>query len=450
MTTEYMIYIGIVLTAFILIISLLILTIFSGNLNKRINFFFFLNVLLAFAGMLADLFVGLMSGQTSPTIDIAIRVLDGFSYSTSGLQLITFAFYLYEYLSTKAAVSKKPFYMMAGIGVGNFIMALIASLLCLYVRFDANNNYIKQDTFWISEVLPTLALFVSIGIILYYIRLLKAREWLALLLHSTLPIAFYLLEVILPNVYLAASGASLTLFLIYVNLQVELKATLKVQEMELTNARISVMLSQIQPHFLYNSLASIEYMCVVDGSERAATAVRDFSKYLRGNMDSLTNKSLIPFEKELQHANLYLSLENRRFDDLIRTEFDIPVTEFVLPPLTLQPIVENAVRHGITKREDGGLLTIHTEENENFWCIVVTDNGVGFDTDVQREDGHSHIGIANVRSRLKALCDGQLIIESTLGIGTTATILIPKNPVNKGGVPLQNIISRKKTGGAAP
>ncbi len=426
MIAEYNIYIGIELSGFILIFSLLVLTASAGDLKKRINFFFFLTVLFVFLGILSDWLVELMIGQTSPAIDIAIRVLDGFSYSSSGLQIITFTLYLYEYLSTKTVVSKKPFYFMVAIGAVNAILAIIASFTQLYVHFDIYNNYIRQETFWISGLLPALTLIIFISITLRYIRLLKIKEWVSLLLYTIIPIICYVLEMLLPNIYLAAIGVSFTLFFIYVNLQVELKAKLKDQEMELTNARISVMLSQIQPHFLYNSLASIEYLCVTEGAEQSATAVRDFSKYLRSNMDSITYPTLISFEKELQHVSLYLSLEKRRFDDLIQAKYDIQVTDFALPPLTLQPIVENAVRHGITQREDGGMITIHTEENESFWHIVIADNGIGFDTDTQKEDGRSHIGIANVRSRLKTLCNGQLLIESTPGIGTTATVLIPK------------------------
>ncbi len=417
------------MSSFILIISVLILTIFSENLKKRINRFFFLTVLLIFMALVADFLVELIIGQTSPVINIAIRVLDVFSYSSAGLQIITFAFYLYEYMSTKASVSKKPFYLMAMIGALNVLLAMIASHMNLYVLFDANNNYIRQDTFWISDVLPTLALLIFAGTIIYYIKLFKVREWLTLLIYSVLPIVLYIFEIVFSGFYLAGIGIAFTLYLVYVNLQVELRMQLKAQEMELAEARISVMLSQIQPHFLYNSLVSIEYLCEIDGAKRAVSALQDFSAYLRGNMDSLTQKKPIPFQQELLHTNLYLSLEKRRFGNRIQAEYDTPITDFLLPALSLQPIAENAVRHGIVKRDEGGKIILRTFEDEACWYITVTDNGVGFDTQKSIHDGRHHVGIENVRSRLKAMCGGTLEITSIPGTGTTVTISIPKQEV---------------------
>ena len=197
------------------------------------------------------------------------------------------------------------------------------------------------------------------------------------------------------------------------------------QNLELTDSRTKVMLSQIQPHFLYNALTSIRYLCEKDALA-AQKALGDFSDYLRGNLDSLTKTAPVPFEKELKHLQIYLSLEKMRFDDELSIVYDIQTTAFVLPALTVQPIVENAVRYGVGKKIGGGTVTITTKENADTIEIIVSDDGVGYDPMQMQQDGRSHIGIDNVRSRLKAMVDGTLEIQSQKGIGTTVMMRLPK------------------------
>lgn len=208
------------------------------------------------------------------------------------------------------------------------------------------------------------------------------------------------------------------------------------QEVELSESRTAMMLSQIQPHFLYNSLTAIAKLCDIDPA-RAKQTVNSFAHYLRGNLDSLSQRELIPFEDELLHIETYLSLEQLRFGDKLQVVYDIETEEFMLPPLTVQPIVENAVRYGLTLRKSdgttGGTVTVRVRELEDACQITVADNGRGFDVAAPESDeSRSHIGITNVRERLAALCRGQLTIESTPGVGTTATITIPKRPQEGG------------------
>ena len=201
-------------------------------------------------------------------------------------------------------------------------------------------------------------------------------------------------------------------------------------ENELLQNQISIMLSQIRPHFLYNALVAIQELCLID-PETASDAVADFSMYLRGNMDSLAIKDPIPFEKELHHVETYLSLEKKRFGDRLSIAYDIKSRDFLLPVLTLQPIVENAVRHGVTMREEGGSVTVSTHETKRGAVITVKDDGVGFNSRrVPKNGERSHVGIENVRSRLVSMCGGSLAIQSKPTIGTTAVITIPKRNTN--------------------
>lgn len=200
-------------------------------------------------------------------------------------------------------------------------------------------------------------------------------------------------------------------------------------EQELAEARVSVMLSQIQPHFLYNSLASIKELCDAGEQQATSSALEHFAYYLRGNMDSLSDTRLIPFTQEVSHVKDYLYLEKMRFEDRLTILWELHVTDFLLPALTLQPIVENAVRHGITEKKGGGTLTVRSEETDDSIIITVTDDGVGFDINAGQTDDRPHIGIRNVESRLRMQCGGKLLIESKCGIGTTAQIILPEMEV---------------------
>lgn len=194
---------------------------------------------------------------------------------------------------------------------------------------------------------------------------------------------------------------------------------------ELAESRISIMLSQIQPHFLYNVLNSIYCLCEKDIGA-AQEAISDFADYLRGNMTSLTQRDLVPFSKELSHLETYLSLEKLRFGDALNIVWDIQAEDFMLPALTVQPIVENAVNHGICNSDKGGTVKITTRETDDFYEIEVQDDGVGFDTEEMPNSKDGHIGIENVRSRLRKMCGAELEISSSIGVGTTAVIRLPK------------------------
>ena len=222
------------------------------------------------------------------------------------------------------------------------------------------------------------------------------------------------------------------LYVVYIivavkNIALNYRASIRVKtlEQELQDSRISIMLSQLQPHFLFNVLNSIYHLCRKE-PETARDMIDKFSTYLRNNLDSLDQKTMIPFHKELDHIQTYLEMEKLRFGEELTVNYAIQAEHFFLPVLTVQPLVENAVKHGIGKKENGGLLTLATREEPKSYVITVTDTGAGFDPEGYINDGRKHIGIENVRLRLEHMTGGTLKITSTLGEGTTAVITIPK------------------------
>ena len=198
------------------------------------------------------------------------------------------------------------------------------------------------------------------------------------------------------------------------------KMSLNVQ---LAESRISTMMSQIRPHFIYNTLGSIEQLCELD-PPKAGELVHNFAKYLRGNFGELDNPKPIRMSQEMEHVRHYISIENVRFPDMTFS-FEMRSDDFSLPALTIQPIVENAIKHGLMKLQKGGSIRVISYETDTDYCVSVEDDGVGFDTS-KLLDEKKHIGIRNIRDRLKVMVGGTLEIESTQGVGTKVLITIPK------------------------
>ncbi len=198
-------------------------------------------------------------------------------------------------------------------------------------------------------------------------------------------------------------------------------------EKELYEAKVNIMVSQVRPHFIYNALTSIAMMCTID-PDTAQEATIEFADYLRGNMDSLKNTAPVPFSHELEHLKKYLYIEKLRFADKLNIVYDIGPTEFNLPQLSIQPLVENAVKHGVGMKLEGGTVTISTKETETAFEVCITDDGVGFDVEKvkDKKDGRSHIGMENTKKRLKDMCDAEITITSTPGEGTVARVVLPK------------------------
>lgn len=267
-------------------------------------------------------------------------------------------------------------------------------------------------------------MIVVIIMILRYRKTLKAEGILYLVSISVLSIPTMILwDVWYPE----PEYVMVTLYfvLVFILFHKELTTQLVKKEKEMAESKITTMINQIQPHFIFNSLSTIKFLVKKDQME-AVEAIDEFSDYLRGSMDSLTRKCGVPFSEELELVNHYLYMEKKRFGDKIHIEYDIQMDGFLVPALSVQPIVENAVKHGIRAQLKGGTIKIATKEDAKHFIIQITDDGAGFDPQAKKEDGKSHVGIANVQKRLALMCEGTLEIESAPGKGCQVTIRIPK------------------------
>lgn len=286
-----------------------------------------------------------------------------------------------------------------------------------------------------------LTMLGSLGDLCSIILVVKERKTLGF--SKTLTCLIYLISPI-PLIYvdvtyrLASSYlfSALALFSIYIMVDIQQDQKLQEQKVQIAQSeteklemQVSLMMSQIQPHFLYNSLSAIVYLCRTD-PKKAEQAVNEFADYLRMNLRSITNRQPIPFEAELNHAKTYLKIQEHRFPNQMTLIYDIQVQDFRVPALTLQPIVENAVKYAVETRFDPTTIWISTWQTENAYWITVRDNGPGFDPANPPQNNSTHIGIASVTSRLANMVNGTMTVDSVPGIGTTVTITIPKSGRN--------------------
>ncbi|MCR4893646.1 MAG: histidine kinase [Eubacteriales bacterium] len=195
---------------------------------------------------------------------------------------------------------------------------------------------------------------------------------------------------------------------------------------ELSESRMKIMMSQMQPHFIYNTLTTIRAM-IRKSPDKAYRMILEFADYLRFNLNALGNVLIIPVEEELNHTRAYTDIEEARFGDHLRVIYDIRDDSFSVPPLSIQPFVENAVKHGIRKDPEGGTVTVRTLEEERSYVIEVEDDGAGFDTSVLERPEHRGVGIMNAVTRLRSQTGAEVRIDSEKGKGTLVRIEIPKD-----------------------
>ncbi len=202
-------------------------------------------------------------------------------------------------------------------------------------------------------------------------------------------------------------------------------------ERELQLARLRNFTSQMHPHFLYNTLGSIQEM-IIENPHYAAELLGDFTTYLRGSIRSMTADKPVPFSQELENIRAYVSIEKMRFGDKLKVEYDIQAQDFLILQLSIQPLVENAIRHGIYERGPrGGTVKISSREEDTSWVVIIEDDGVGFDVDryeaEMSEGATDSTGLHNIRFRLNAILHAGVRIASRPDEGTRVTVSVPKN-----------------------
>ena len=407
------------------------------HLDRLYIRFLYCTVFLLFTNALSWVFNG-WPGWTGRGFALLFNLL---LFVISYLQIGMFSNYYAGFMEERGADTRTTLRMVWLISGTGIVLSLISQWNQMFYFLDAQNVFQTGSLFWISQAIGIAAIAVDFVALLRWRSMLGIREFLVFFSYMVIPAVVLVGQIFfygMLSLYFATTFVAVCTYifiqseqankLVEKELELELEkshAKLMEKELELQKSHTAIMLSQVQPHFLYNALVSIKNLCDTE-PQTASDALEHFSYYLRGNLDSLSDTRLIYFDKELIHVKDYLYLEKLRFEEKLSIVWELRFTDFVLPSLTLQPLVENAVRHGITEKKGGGTLTIRSEKTSDGVLITITDDGVGFDVNKAKADGNTHIGIDNVRSRLRVQCGGALLIESERGIGTTVKIILPQ------------------------
>lgn len=208
--------------------------------------------------------------------------------------------------------------------------------------------------------------------------------------------------------------------------QMEMLQDIEALRAELESSRIKVMINQMQPHFLYNALSAIQTIVKID-PDYAYQLIYDFTIHLRSSIKALQSDEPIPFREELKNIRAYLNIEQMRFGDSLKVNYELDCEDFSVIPLSIQPLAENAAQHGVyPKGEDGGTVTIRSYETVAAYVVEVEDDGMGFNVSQVLNTESDSVGLKNLVFRLKALMNASVVIDSRPGLGTKATVTIPK------------------------
>ena len=411
------------LGAIISVVLILSMTL-GAKVRSRTDRLFIWILIFNMITLIADAVAWGEKGGTGTLSFVSVRVSNFIVYASGYCLLYAFSCYLDCFLSQRNKLFHSLLKYLKWIVVAALALVCLSQFNHMYYLIDDYNRYQRQQLFWLSQVWGILGILINTFQIIKYRSSLSKRESIALFCYALLPAIAMVVQIWLYGIALLYIATIISILVIYLMIQVEQARVMKAQELELRESEIAIMLSQIQPHFLFNCLTSISRLCDIDTKE-AKQAILSFAKYLRGNLNALTQKERISLQEELTHVEIYLSLEKMRYQDFLHTEYDFQVTDVMIPPLTLQPIVENAVRHGLSKKELGGTVRISTFEDAFTYIIQVEDDGIGFDPSLFEHDP-KHVGIQNVKQRIMGMCQGTMCIKSIIGVGTKVEIRIPK------------------------
>ncbi len=392
--------------------------------RRSVSLMFVFNMVCA----VSDAVAGICRGQLTTTGWYGTHVGNALSYASLFLLSGAFTSYLCARLEDDGELGRWSAVVWAVCAVG--ISLTLSGLF--YIIDPATNLYHRTQYFWVSQALGLGVEFGNLIVLIAKRKAISRATFITMVMYILLPAASLVAQMYVYGLSLTQMATTAGLMILFIDLQTflaqnmaEQQEALAEQERQLTDSRVQIMVSQIQPHFLYNTLDAIYYLCGKDAI-RAREAISRFSDYLRANLRSLRTTTPVPFATELDHVKNYLELEQMSSDDTINFVLDVQTTNFMLPALSLQPLVENAVKHGVTKQLNGGTITLRTRELNDCFEVTVEDDGVGFDPEAALNDGRPHVGMQNVRQRLDSMCGGKLVVSSEPGKGTKAVVTIPR------------------------
>jgi sensor histidine kinase YesM len=344
-------------------------------------------------------------------------------YIMNNVEVLLFYFYMSSYMKIEPKIKK----IVDIINLSLFAIFVITDIVNIFTRmyftsiiFEGRVIYQRNQYMFISQGYQFVMLALCFVLVLFN-KTINIREKIAFSLYCILPAV----SIVVQNLFKGYAIAYLTMLvsteILFLFLNVEKNIRIQEDAKKLKDADVMLMVSQIQPHFIYNTLSSISTLISLD-PEKAQQALDEFTDYLRVNLSAISATKLVSFEDELKHIKTYVDLEKMRFNDRVRVIYDTPVIDFPVPPLSVQPLVENAIKHGILKKIEGGTVTLKTYENDEAYVVEINDDGVGFNMDEVDFKENKHIGLNNVKYRIETMCKGDVKFESEVNKGTKVVV----------------------------
>lgn len=357
------------------------------------------------------------------TSDVFVTSFYTVFYIFNNVEILLLFLYMLNFVTLKSKAKKALLY----INYSLFLVFVVLDVVNVFTGFffiASGGEYLRSKWMILSQIYQFIMLIILFFVTAFN-RKLVIREKIAFAIYCLLPLVAIILQNAFKGYAIAYASIIIAIEVLFFFVNVSKNIQLAEEQRKNKEAQIKIMMSQIQPHFIYNSLSSISTLIEID-PKKAQKALDDFTSYLRHNLSSLTETKLIPFEDELKHIETYVSLEKVRFGDRVKVIYDIKAKDFAVPTLSIQPIVENAIKHGILKKVDGGTVTFKTYETKDSYIVEVKDDGVGFDIAEIDFTRNKHVGLNNIKSRLKAMSSGELNIRSERGKFTIVTVTFKK------------------------
>jgi len=363
------------------------------------------------------------------------------------VSMANFGSYLFMYILSYIPISYISALVQERGGQVKSYIGTIMLILCLFsvgnliyntvnhhIYFIDSDNIYRRGPLYAWNMFPAfISLIFIFTLIVKYRQYLSKKQLFSFACYIAIPVVMGVLSAFSKETTSVLSmGITFSLVMMFITYEQErtermVKQAVDLEEEEKENMKFKTMMlwTQVQPHFIYNNLNVIGFLCKKD-PDLAAETVEHLSSFLRSYIDAYDKDVCIPVEEEIEIINHYVYMQKLRYGEKLKVDINIETTNFMLPPLSLETLVENAIKHGVMKKISGGIVSIHIYETYDEYISEVSDNGVGFDPAEVYSDGWNHVGLKNSISRLKYMINGTMTIDSAVGQGCKVAIHIPK------------------------
>ncbi len=402
----------------ILLCTIIFMVVFLDLRDNRATRIFLLLLFIETVLLFADIHCWVWDGdQTLVTAAIVANIV---SYLCV-LLLLTFywALLLELYKPFRKRMAKFTKVIIA-LAVTDVILIVTNPLTGLFFVIDSNALYVRSDTFLLSLLAPNFIGLIEVYCILKFET--KSRRKIVFIGYILFSWIAMFIQLFNYGISLQYVSFMFSFVLMYANIYLDRGTELIFNESRMNEQNAAIMVSQIQPHFLYNSLTSI--MNIKGNPPQTRDAIAEFGGYLRANLDSMTTTNPIPVQREIEHVESYIYLRKLKFGDRLNIIYNIEDTSFFLPPETIKTIVSSVIEYNLVRDEQPLTITLSTENTEKYHVVRIYNDSVtplarGFIRD------KNNIEIAAMVNRLNTMVGGTLKnIEDSRG-GNTVEIRIP-------------------------